>query len=148
MDTWYYWLAFGIILIIIEIFTPGFVLASFGIGCLFAAFGAFLGFNIYLQILLFCLGTLIVFFAIRPLYKKHILPEKDREPTNVDALKGKQARVIEKIDHSQDSGRVKIGGEDWRAVTEDNSVIEVGEHVEVMRIDGVKAVVRKVAGDS
>ena len=144
MISWYYWLILGILLIIIEIFTPGFVLASFGIGCLLAALGSFLGFNIYIQITLFCFGTLFVFFTIRPLYKKHILPEKDQEPTNVDALKGQQARVIEKIDPDQDSGRVKIGGEDWRAVTENGSTIESGEKVEVLRIEGVKAIVRKI----
>ena len=144
MISWYYWLTLGILMIIIEIFTPGFVLASFGIGCLLAALGSFLGFNIYIQITLFCIGTLFVFFTIRPLYKKHILPEKDQEPTNVDALKGQQARVIEKIDHDQDSGRVKIGGEDWRAVAEDGSTIETGEMVKVLRIEGVKAIVRKI----
>ncbi len=143
MIDWYYWLILGVLLIIIEIFTPGFVVASFGIGCIFASLGAYLGFNLPLQILLFCLGTMIVFFGIRPFYKKHILPDKDREPTNIDALKGQKALVTENIDPLKDIGRIKIGGEDWRAVIENNETIKAGEWVEVERIDGVKAIVKK-----
>ncbi|TFH02308.1 MAG: NfeD family protein [Calditrichales bacterium] len=144
MSFWYYWLAAGIILIIIEIFTPGFVLASFGIGCLLAAIAAGLGLSVYFQIIAFCVGTIVVFFGIRPLYKKHLLPEADREPTNIEALRGQKARVIETIDPDKDSGRVKIGGEDWRAVCPDHLILPVGELVEVVRIEGVKAIVKKI----
>ena len=144
MSLWYYWLAAGIILIIIEIFTPGFVLASFGIGCLLAAIADGLGLSIYFQIIAFCVGTIIVFFGIRPLYKKHILPEGEREPTNIEALRGQKARVLETIDPDKDTGRVKIGGEDWRAVCPDPIVFQVGELVEVVRIEGVKAIVKRI----
>jgi membrane protein implicated in regulation of membrane protease activity len=143
MTTWYYWLMMGILLIIIEIFTPGFVIASFGIGCLVATVASFIGLNIYWQILCFCLGTLLVFYGIRPFYKKHVLPEKNQTPTNVEALKGQTARVLDTINPEQGSGRIMVGGEDWRALSDDGGIINAGESVEILRIEGATVYVRK-----
>ena len=144
MEAWHYWLIAGLLLIILEIFTPGFVLASFGIGCFAAGLSASFGMSFYFQIFLFSAGTLLVFFGIRPLFKKYLLPPRVEEPTNVAALEGKSGRVTETVDNNNDSGRVKIGGEDWRAVAEDNQVYKEGETVQTIRVEGTKVFVKKV----
>ena len=60
--------------------------------------------------------------------------------TGTAALVGTRAEVIERVDGR--GGQVKIGGEIWSARTYDeDEVIETGKRVEVMKIDGVTALV-------
>jgi membrane protein implicated in regulation of membrane protease activity len=62
----------------------------------------------------------------------------------VEALIGKTGRVTEAINEDLNSGRVVVGGDDWRAVTQDGSVIEKNSKVEVVRVEGSKVYVRKI----
>jgi membrane protein implicated in regulation of membrane protease activity len=64
--------------------------------------------------------------------------------TNVDALIGQRGIVIEKIDYAASTGRVKLGGEEWRAVTEDESSIDVGDRVVVHKIIGNRVIVKVI----
>jgi membrane protein implicated in regulation of membrane protease activity len=58
------------------------------------------------------------------------------------ALIGSPATVIERVD--SEGGRVKIGGEVWSArCFDEQSVLEAGERVEVLKIDGATALVAK-----
>jgi membrane protein implicated in regulation of membrane protease activity len=42
------------------------------------------------------------------------------------------------------SGRVLVGGDDWKAIAEDGAGIDRGEAVEVIRIEGNKVFVKRV----
>ena len=141
MQLWHIWIIVGIILLIVEIFTPGFVIATFGIGCLFAAIPALLGLHVLWQILVFALTTFLAFVFVRPVYQKYLFPEQEQIPTNVEALIGQQALVIEEINNLKNTGRVKIGGEDWKAVSKTNTIIEKEKVVKITAVDGVKLVV-------
>ena len=59
-------------------------------------------------------------------------------PSNVDALIGKTAVVVEAIE-PQRPGRVKYEGEEWRAQTDAPATgpIEPGRNVRIVRVDGV-----------
>ena len=144
MEWWHFWLIVGLILFIVEIFTPGFVMASFGTAAILTTIFAALGLSFKLQLLSFAVATLIVFFTIRPLLKKYFYRFDDPLRTNVHALIGKRGKVIERIDNSENSGRVQLGGEDWRARTIHDESIEVGEIVKVVRIEGATAFVEKI----
>ncbi len=143
MQAWHIWFFVAILFFIIEIFTPGFVLACFGVGCLASALTAFLNFNFQLQILAFSATTLAVFFGLRPLILQYFFKSTDNIKTNIDALIYKIGRVSVRIDSIQNTGRVVVNSEDWRAISADESVIEVGERVEVLKVDGSKVIVRK-----
>jgi membrane protein implicated in regulation of membrane protease activity len=52
--------------------------------------------------------------------------------------------VTEIIDHSSGTGTVKIGGELWRAVTPDESRVDIGQKVVVREVDGCKVAVEVV----
>ena len=63
-------------------------------------------------------------------------------PTNVDALTGKHALVLEQV--AEHAGQVKLGGEVWTARPLDTTeVYPPGTTVTVMKIDGATAVVWK-----
>jgi membrane protein implicated in regulation of membrane protease activity len=56
-------------------------------------------------------------------------------------LAGKHALVTKKITEF-DSGEVKLNGQIWTARSEDGSTLDEGSKCEVVRIEGVQAVVR------
>ncbi len=139
---WHAWVIVGILFFIGEIFTPGFFLACLGIACLGSGLASAFGLGIGSQILVFSITTLAVFFGIRPFFLKYLYSPGTKVETNVKALVGKTGLVSERIDSSRNKGRVVVGGEDWRAVSIDETVIESGEKIAVVQVEGTKLVVK------
>jgi membrane protein implicated in regulation of membrane protease activity len=144
LAAWHVWIVVAIMLLIFEVLIPAFVLASFGIGCLISSLAALLNLGLKVQIAAFILGTLAAFFGIRPFFTKYCYKASQGIKTNVDALVGKTGRVTEVINDELNSGRVLVGGDDWKAVALDGSIIEKNSKVEVVRVEGNKAYVRLI----
>jgi membrane protein implicated in regulation of membrane protease activity len=142
ISLWLIWLVAAIILLIAEIFTAGFLLACFSVGAVAAGVFALLGVGLSIQLLTFAIVTAIVFFAIRPLVIKKMAAKDVGIPTNVDALIGCKAKVLQSIDPIEGSGRVKVKGEEWSASSEDDSVINEGNSVVVVSVSGAKVIVK------
>lgn len=140
---WHYWIIFGIVLMILEIFTPGFLLASFGFGAFSSSIVAYFGFEFKWQLLVFSIITLSIFFGIRPIYKRYFERFDDQRKTGVDALIGKTCKVTESIVNSDNVGRIQVGGENWKALSEDGQDIEQDELVIITKIEGATAYVIK-----
>ena len=100
MELWHLWIILGVIFLIIEIFTPGFIVATFGLGCFVAAIPAYLDAHFLWQLLAFSVATVIFFLTVRPLYLKYLYPKDKQIPTNVDALVGQIGIVLEPISPS------------------------------------------------
>lgn len=141
---WVYWVVAGILLLIFEIFTPGFILACLGVGCIVTGMVTVAGVGPIIQILTFCVTTLAVFAGIRPLYLKLFSRGAMEIRTNADALVGKTGLTTQPVDGAYSNGRVKVGGEDWRAVSPDDSHIDAGQKIEVIAVEGTKLVVRSI----
>jgi len=77
--------------------------------------------------------------VVRPIANRH-RAQRPQLATGIDALKGKQAVVLERVDGS--GGRIKLAGEVWsaRALDTDHAY-EVGEEVDVVDIEGATAIV-------
>ena len=75
--TWENWIYLGIILFILEIFTPGFVVACIGIGAFVASIFAYFDASNSVQLFAFSIATLISFFAIRPYALKILYKSKE-----------------------------------------------------------------------
>lgn len=140
-DPWVIWIAIGIICIIIEIFTPGFLFLSFGTGAIITGLLAVIIPSIPFQILIFAIITLIVFMLSRKLSKKLI--STDYEETNVKALVGKTGKVVQEIPESE-RGYVKIGGEEWVAVSKNSKKIDKDARVVINNIEGNKVIVTMI----
>jgi membrane protein implicated in regulation of membrane protease activity len=63
-------------------------------------------------------------------------------PTNFFSLAGKQGIVTKKIDCNNSTGQVKVKGELWSAISDED--IEKDAKVKVLSIDGVKLKVEKI----
>lgn len=141
LEVWHMWVIVGIVLWIIEIFTAGFVVGVFGTACLIVVPFAGAAVSFKMQLLIFGTATTVISLCIRPLILKHFYGRGAKIKTNVDALVGKSGLVTEVIDQPSGTGRVKIGGEIWRAVTSDESHLEIGQKVTVREVEGCKVVV-------
>ncbi|MDP8269031.1 MAG: NfeD family protein [Candidatus Tenebribacter davisii] len=138
LEPWTIWVAIGIICIIIEIFTPGFLFFSFGVGAILTGLSALIIPSPIFQIFTFAVITFLVFILSRKLSKKLI--SSNYEETNVKALIGKIGKVTEKIP-ANEKGYVKIGGEEWVAVSKDKKEISKDTRIIVNDIDGNKLIV-------
>lgn len=137
MELWYLWVLLGVIFLIVEIFTPGFIVGTFGLSCFVAAVPAYFHAHFLWQLFAFSVATIISFLTIRPLYLKYLYPQQKQIPTNVDALIGQVGVVEEAIDVPLDKGRVKIKGEDWKASSRSVEQIPAGTKIKVEAIEGV-----------
>ena len=136
----YIWLAAAALLAVMEVFVPGGVLGWLAVGAA-AAFGvAALGGGTAFQVVGFAAATAVVAAITRPFIKK--LHQKPAVPTNADRIIGRRYIVKEEINNAENSGALLCDGVIWSARSCDSQVIEEGAAVEVIRIEGVKAIVR------
>ena len=136
METWHILIVIGLIAFILEIFTAGFISASIGIGFLFAAIGNYFDLKTEWQILLFAFGIGLTYFLVRPIIMKYGY-NSDKVKTNKDALIDKLGTVTEEINPIVNTGRVKIDGDDWKARSINNDIIQIGTTVKIIEIDSI-----------
>jgi membrane protein implicated in regulation of membrane protease activity len=136
-----YWLAVMVLFLVIEAATVSLVSIWFAIGSVAAAIAAYVGLNMTEQVLVFVLVSAVTVFIFKKFF--HDKVKKKYQPTNADALIGKNAMVTESIDSISGSGTVEIEGKLWSAKSDVN--IEKGTLVEVLKIEGVKLVVKEKA---
>lgn len=109
------------------------------VGAVAAAVAAGLGLGTVAQVLVFVVVSVALIAVVRPIAARHSA-ERPRLATGIDALKGRQAVVLERVDSS--GGRIKLAGEVWSARTLDGGQsFEPGQQVDVVEIDGATAIV-------
>ncbi len=140
---WHIWVLVGIGLIIGEIFTVGFLLLWFGIGAFLAAGLALLGVGSMYQMLSFLLISLILIVLSRTIFKQFLFRKGVGISTNIEALIGQEALVMQVIEGKSKWGVVKIGGETWSAISEEGR-IDQDEVVRVKGVVGNKVLVEKL----
>lgn len=120
---------------------PGFLVFWFGIGSLIAMVVSLFTSSIAIQTTIFVFSSAILLFFTRSLVNK--FTKKDKEvQTNAYSIIGKRGIVIKEIDPVSGQGQIKVGTEVWSAKSLENKKIGKGSEVEIMQIDGVKAVVK------
>ena len=143
---WIAWIVLGVVLIIAEIFTLGFVLFWFGIGALAAALAAMIGFGLPVQFGIFALVSIGLTVMSRTIFAKY-LPHKDGPEIKmgVDSLPGQIGTVTSASSGALNTGAVRVYGSVWTAfpAEEDIKLIE-GEKVEVVSVKGSSIYVRPV----
>ena len=138
---WQFWIILSGLFFVIEMATIGFLVFWFGIGALVAMVVSLFTSNIAIQTAVFVFSSTLLLFFTRPFVNK--FTKKDNEiQTNAYSIIGKRGIVIKEIDPISGKGQVKIGTEVWSAKSSDNKKIEKGLEVEVLEIDGVKAIVK------
>src|SRR3954463_8472190 len=141
MPDWVIWAIVAAGLAAGEILTLGFFLGLMALGAAVAAIAAAVGLSVELQVALFAVTSVASLAFIRPIALRH-LKTPARLKSGTAALVGSRAVVLERVD--ADHGQVKIGGEVWTARPYDeDDVFEPGARVEVIKIEGVTALVQE-----
>jgi membrane protein implicated in regulation of membrane protease activity len=124
-------------------FTSGFFLACLGVGALAAACVAALGLDYTIQLIAFILASIGVISLLRPVALEHFQRRRENPKLGIEALIGRDAVVVEEINPQTGTGRVKVGGEDWRAIAESRQVIPRDRTVNIERVVGASLYVRE-----
>ena len=142
LPLWLIWFIAGLILIVMEIFTPGFVISLIGLACLITGISAIITNNIIIHIIVFSTSIILMMFFLRPIFLKYFY-KKNPKKSNVDALIGKQVIVDSDIDNNKNKGYIKIGADYFKAISEDGSNIPKGTLVVIKKMEGITATVSK-----
>ncbi|OKI08170.1 hypothetical protein A6A06_33360 [Streptomyces sp. CB02923] len=109
------------------------------VGAVAGAVTAGLGGGTVMQFIVFAAVSVALIAVVRPIANRH-RNQRPQLASGIDALKGRSATVLERVDAA--GGRVKLGGEVWSARALDaDQVYEPGQKVDVVEIEGATAVV-------
>ncbi|MGW3416869.1 NfeD family protein [Streptomyces phaeochromogenes] len=139
IDAWVWWLigAVGLGIPLVVTAMPEFGMLA--VGAVAGAVTAGLGGGVVLQVVVFAAVSVALIAVVRPVATRH-RSQRPQLATGIDALKGKQAVVLERVDGS--GGRIKLAGEVWSARALDTGhAYEVGQEVDVVEIEGATAIV-------
>lgn len=140
---WQIWLIIAGVCLIAEIFTVGFLIFWFSIGALIAMVVSFFTTNIIIQTAVFIISSTILIFATKPFVRK-FSKDEDSVKTNVYSIIGKTGIVTEEINSIHSKGQVKVDGEVWSAISDNDTIIPKGSEVEILEVKGVKAIVSPI----
>ncbi len=138
------WLIIAVIMLIGEFACPVFFMFWFAIGALAALVTSIFVSNITAQIIVFLVVSVLLTVFIKPL-TNNLFKNKAKDELNINGLIGKNVKVIETINNQTGKGKVKVNGEVWTAINEvEDEIIEENKTIQVVKVDGVKLIVKKV----
>lgn len=135
-----FWVIIAIVAIICELISLSFFLLSIGLGAIAAAILNYYNYDPIQQLIAFIIVTIIFVVLSRPLSRK-LTKNSSSKKANTDRFIGKVGIAIEDITPEK-SGRIKIYGEEWRAVSDDE--IHKEDEVKVVAVSGVKLIIEKI----
>lgn len=140
MEVWQLWGVIGILLIIVEMFTPVLFFLNLAIAAIVTGtVSYYISLSGTEQVLIFAAASVILLAFLRPM----LLKIKDApEKTGMDTYLGQKAKVTQKI--TSDSGRIALFGEVWDARSACENEINEGETVKIVSRDGLTMFVEKV----
>lgn len=145
MELWSVWVIVALVFVIVEIFTSGFGVLCFSFGCLAAAPVALIPDSLVWQVLAFAVVSLLSFIFLRPVLMKLLVKNSQggAAKSNADAIVGKVAVVSEAIEE-KGFGRVKLDGDEWKAVSSDGAAVEKGARVEIVSRESLIVTVKTI----
>ncbi len=138
METYGIWIIVGVIGLIIDLLSGTLFMLWVAGGCFVAAIvSALLPEVAWAPWAAFVVATSVLLYLGRPLARR--FQQQRITPSNVDAVIGREGIVLETIDPIQNTGRVRIGSDEWRARADDQ--IQSGERVCVLGVEGATVIV-------
>lgn len=128
-NMWQVWGIVAVLCLILELSSGDFFIICFSIGAVFAIISAVIGLNVYWQIFIFAVFSLLSVMFVRPVALRYLHKNEPNKPSNADALLGRTGRVTEAI-KAGGNGYVQIDGDLWKAVSQTD--IAVGTTVRVV----------------
>lgn len=135
-----FWFFIGLILLLFELFTPGFFIFFFGLGawvtaliCLIAEPGT------NLQIIIFAVTSVLSLIGLRKIIKRKLFYNDEKKSDDLeDEFTGKEAVATADFGMGK-TGKVDFKGTTW--ASESNSEIKEGQKVIILQKDSFKLIV-------
>lgn len=143
---WVIWFVLAAAAVVGEIFTAGFFLLWFGVGAAAAGGLALLGTGFGWQLAAFVVVSGGLLAVSRRFAERFSKPQPPG--IGADRFVGLRGLSLEDIDDVANTGRVRLGREEWRADSETGKKIPAGARVEVVRMDGTHLVVKTIEKES
>lgn len=140
---WHYWFVAAFLLMILEVFVPGFVLGCISIGCFGGLAASLLTDSWEIQLIVASAVSVLAFIFIRPFALKKLFRE-DALKTNVDSLIGRKAKVSKSFDRETLKGRVAVDGDDWMAYSNTDGELDLGDVVLIEKVDSNTLYIRPI----
>ncbi|HEV2881765.1 MAG TPA: NfeD family protein [Pyrinomonadaceae bacterium] len=143
---WILWVVLGVILIVAEIFTSGFVLLWFGAGAIAAALAALAGAGYPFQFLIFFIVSIALTAASRTIFTKYLVRDSHAGSykSGAESLPGQVGTVVSSSQGALSEGAVKVYGSTWTAYpAEGEAPLEAGSRVVVESVRGASIYVRR-----
>ena len=137
------WFIFGLILLVGELITPGFIIVFFGIGAWVVALLTWLGVvtSFQTQLVIFLVSSILFLVLFRKYGKKYYKGKVvAADEANLDSFKGEKAIVTEDIVPNSLDGKVELHGTTWSAQSE--SAIAKGTAVVVVDRNNLVLIVK------
>ncbi len=138
---YYVYLILAVACFVGELFTMEFSLACLGIGALGASAAAWFGGGLWAQVAAFATLSAVCWAGIRPFALRHLYGKAKHIKTPAEAVIGQEGVVETAIDPVQETGRVKVCGENWKAAAKEP--LPAGTVCVVEKLDGVTLTVRR-----
>lgn len=143
---YWYWLVFGMVLIIAEIFIPSFTIFWFGLGAIIVAGFLWLfpdlalSWQLFIWAIASCVFTFLWFKIFKPM-----MVDRTKAGVSREAILGESGQVI-KIPQAERRGVVRfttplLGSDEWPFICEEE--IALGDRVVVKDISGNTLIVEK-----
>ena len=140
-EAWlWFWIGAAVFLGIAEIFTAGFFMLPFAVGAVAAAVLAYADVGEIIQLSVFLVVSVAALIVLRRFVH---LGDQATPAVGSNRFVGQRARVLEHIDPTNGTGRVKMETELWRA-TSDVGPIAEGVMVKVVDVRGTRLVVEPI----
>lgn len=140
---WIVWLVLILLFVTIEMVTLELTFLMVAIGSLGGLVSGLFGAPWWLQLVIAAVLAVVLLLAIKPPLLRALKKGGDPTKSNVDALLGLDGRVVHSIGNK--GGQVRLAnGETWTArlsPATEQRVVEPGEQILVIAIDGATAVV-------
>ena len=133
-------LILGLLIIVLDMMVTAFITP---IGVTFATLGILLGFGLGFMesFVLSLIAAVLAYFVVGRYIRRDVQDIGARERKYTFELRGKRGKVVE---IGKEHYLVELEGDRWIALPEGNEKLNIGDTVEVIRVDGVKLIVRKV----
>jgi inner membrane protein len=134
-----FWFIIGLVLLLLELITPGFFVFFFGLGAWITAVVCLIGNPDHItnfQMIIFAVTSVITLIALRRIIQKKFFYNKNKQSDDVeDEFTGKEA--IATVDFGSDKkGKVEFKGTTWSA--ESSSEVKKGQTVIVIEKESFK----------
>ena len=137
------WMVFVILFLIVELITVGLTTIWLAGGAVVAFILATMGVNFWWQLAGFFIVSFVLIYFTRPWALKHFNPRRTR--TNSEGLIGEIVKITGRVDNRAAEGTALANGLEWSArAVSDDMIIEKDTLVKVVRIEGVKLIVKPV----